>query len=500
MAPTYVLASDLGSGGCKTVIVDEAGQVAGSASAEYPTFYPHPGYVEQNPDDWYRALVQTTRQAINRTGINPAHIVMVGLVGVTHNTVLLDEHDHPLRRAILTFDRRSTGQCRQIVARWGSRVQAQTCNGVSPLWTWPQLLWIKQHEPDIWQATRRILFQKDYVRHRLAPAHVTDVIDAAGTLLFEPVREIWLDDFCNHLGLPPAARPRVVRPMEVVSAVSRQAAEETGLAAGTPVIAGTTDTVAEVFGSGLLHPGQGMVKLASVGRLAVVAKGPVHHPHILNYRHVIDGLWYPGSGTKSAATTPRWLRDSLWQQPSFEEMDRAAAQIPPGSEGLLFQPHLLGEWAPYWDDHLRANFIGATMRHTRAHFTRAALEGVAFALRDAIEGLAKLGLHYQTYSLIGGGAKSRLWAQIVCDVLGQELAVPKEQDAAYGAALITGVAAGLFNPSPESMGALIRVERRYLPDPHRHTLYTGLFDIYQEAENRLRDIAHRLTDFEQEAR
>lgn len=497
MAKKYVLASDLGSGSCKTLILDETGQVVGSASAEYPTFYPHPGWVEQNPEDWYRTFAQTTRQAIARASLSASQIVLVGLVGVTHNAVLLDGQDHPVRNAILTFDQRSQPQCAQIMERWGAQVFNQTLNGVAPLWTWPQLLWLKQNEPDTWQAIRRLLFQKDYVRHRLAPAHVTDTIDAAGTLLFNPVTEHWLPDFWADLDLPLAAAPRLVKPMQVVSKVSRQAAGETGLAAGTPVIAGTTDTVAEVFGSGLLEPGQGMVKLASVGRLAVVSPAPVRDPRILNYRHVLDGLWYPGSGTKSAATTPRWLRDNLWPGSSFAEMDEAAAKIPAGSEGLLFQPHLLGEWAPHWDERLRANFIGATIRHARPHFTRAALEGVAFALRAAIEGLARIGLTYREYRLIGGGAKSRLWSQIVCDVLGQPLTLPQEQDAVYGAALITGVAAGLFDPSPPAMRALIPIKTRLEPHPQTQAIYNELFEIYREADQSLVDIAHRLTAFEQ---
>lgn len=496
MSKKFVLASDLGSGGCKTVILNELGQVVASAGAEYPTLYPHPGWVEQNPDDWWTAFVNTTHRVLAQSGLPAEAVAAIGLVGVTHNTVLLDRQDRPARNCILTFDSRSQAQCRQILDRWGDAVFQQTLNGVSPLWTWPQLLWVKQNEPQVWQSVRRILFQKDYVRHRLAPAYITDSIDAAGTLLFNPVTEKWIPEFCADLGLADSALPQIVKPLTRVAQVSRAAAEETGLAMGTPVIAGTTDTVAEVFGSGLLEPGQGMVKLASVGRLAVVAPEPVRHPKILNYRHVLEGLWYPGSGTKSAATVPRWLRDNLWQQPSFEAMDKAAANILPGSEGLLFQPHLLGEWAPYWDDNLRANFIGATMRHTQAHFTRAALEGVAFALRDAIEGLAKIGLHYRAYRLIGGGAKSHLWAQIVCDVLGHEIVIPKEQDAAYGAALITSAAAGLFDMSPESIRPLIQIERHLQPNLATRAVYNELFGLYQAAEAGLREVAHRLSAFE----
>lgn len=493
----YILASDLGSGSCKTVILNESGRLVASASAEYPTFYPYPGWVEQNPADWWQAFVQTVRQVMSQAGIAASDIACIGLVGVTHNAVLLDEHDRPLRPCILTFDQRSGQQCRRILERWGEQVQAQTLNGVSPLWTWPQLLWLKEHEPQVWRATRRVLFQKDYVRHRLAPAYVTDTIDAAGSLLFNPVTERWVTEFCESLELPLAAWPHPVKPLEIVSTVSQAAAEETGLAAGTPVIAGATDTVAEVFGSGLLRPGQGMVKLASVGRLAVVSPSPISNPHILNYRHILDDLWYPGSGIKAAATTPRWLRDNLWGGVlSYAEMDAAASRVPPGSDGLLFLPHLLGEWAPYWDNELRANFVGATMRHTQAHFTRAALEGVAFALRAAIEKVAEMGLRYEEYRLIGGGAKSSLWSQIVGNVLGQPLLLPQEQDAAYGAALITGVAVGLLDPSPAAIEPLIHLRARLEPDAQTHAVYHELFEIYQEADQALTGVAHRLTGFE----
>lgn len=497
MTKPYVLASDLGSGGCKTVLLDESGRVAASASAEYPTAYPRPGWVEQDPEDWVAAFNQTTRRVLAESGVAASAIKLVSLVGVTHNTVLLDARDRPLRPCILTFDQRSGEQCRQLRAEWGEAVFKRAKNGVSPLWSWPQLLWLKQHEPAVWRQTRRILFQKDYVRHRLAPAYVTDIIDAAGTLLFDPLTEQWIDYFQADLGLEAAVWPQAVKPLTPVSTVSRAGAAASGLAEGTPVLVGTTDTAAEVFGSGLLRPGQGMVKLASVGRLAVVTTKPVDDPRILNYRHILDPLWYPGSGTKSAATVPRWLRDQLWQGLSFAEMDAEAAQVPPGSEGLLFQPHLLGEWAPHWDDHLRANFIGATMRHGRAHFSRAALEGVAFALRDGIAGLAELGLAYKEYRLIGGGAKSRLWAQIVADVLGQPLLLPREQDAAYGAALMTAVAAGLIDSAPEAIDSLIQIERRLEPNPAQRALYDELFDIYQAADQQLVEIAHRLTRFEQ---
>lgn len=493
MSGRYVLAADLGSGSCKTVVMDEQGRVAGDECSEYRTFYERPGWVEQDPEDWYRAFCKTTRKAIQRSNIDPSEIVMVGIVGVTHNTVLLDEKDRPLRRAILTFDGRSAEQCRTLCERWGERITGETQNRMGALWSWPQLLWIRENEPDVWRRMRLLLFQKDYVRHRLAPALVTDTIEAIGSLLYNPQSGAWVEDFISDLGVEVRQLPSLRKPMEIVSEVSGEGAKESGLAAGTPVITGTTDTAAEIFGSGLLYPGQGMVKLASVGRLAVVSSVPV--PGLINYRHVNDGLWYPGSGTKSAATVGRWIRDNLWSSLSFEQMDMEAEKVPAGSEGLLFQPHLIGEWAPYYDDRLRANYIGVTIRHTRAHFIRAALEGVAFSLRNAIEHMAELGLPYREYRLIGGGARSRLWGQTISDVLKSEIIIPLEQDAVYGAALVTAIASGFFDCS--QVEDLVAVDRIVRPGRENSGRYEELYGLYLETETRLADISRLLTEYEE---
>ncbi len=492
----YVLASDLGSGSCKTILLDEQAQVVAGANCEYPTIHPQPGWVEQNPEDWYRSFTTTVQEVLSVSGIKPETIQAVGMVGVTHNTVLLDREDRPLGNAILTFDQRSVDQCAQIKDRWGDEVFRRTLNAPSPLWSWPQLLWIRQNDPARWKELRHLLFQKDYIRHRLAPGHITDTIDAAGSLLFDPVKNQWISDFYDELGIGAATLPRLFDPMEVVSRISDQGALDSGLKEGTPVIAGTTDTVAEVFGSGLLRSGQGMVKLASVGRVAVVSESPLTDPHILNYRHVVPNLWYPGSGTKSAASSPRWLRDNLWSNRSYQEIDAAAAHLPPGSEGLLFHPHLHGEWAPHWNEELRANFIGATARHTWAHFSRAVLEGVAFSLREAIEYLSGIGLDYAEYRLIGGGAQSALWRKIVCDILGQPLTVPRNRDAVYGAALITAVAAGFIDLDSEQIEAIIPIEARLEPDLSTHARYSELFEIYKQADRLLKPVASRLQKFE----
>ncbi|MCC6804730.1 MAG: hypothetical protein IT319_17740 [Anaerolineae bacterium] len=500
MIGRYVVASDLGSGGCKTIIMDQYGRALAVTQQEYPTAYPQPGWVEQNPDDWYAAFCATVRQALQQSEIDPQQIAGVGIVGVTHNTVLLDAQHQPLCPSILIFDTRSTSQVQQILHRWGERAYNRTLNDVTPVWSWPQLLWIRQNLPDVWSRTRKILFQKDYVRNRLAPSPVTDVIDAEGSLLFDPLTEEWIAEFCDDLGLPLSALPRAAHPLEVVAHVSPQGAADTGLIAGTPVIAGTTDTVAEMIGSGAVRTGSACVKLASVGRIAVVTNAPLREPHILNYRHVLDGLWYPGTASKYAASAFRWLRDVLWpdgyHEAIYSLMDDEAEQVRVGSDGLIFHPHLMGEWAPHWDETMRGDFLGLTVRHTRGHLIRAVLEGVAFALKDALAEMENLGLKAEDIRLIGQGSKSILWSRVVADVLNRPLTIPDQPDAAYGAALITAMGTGMMEATPQALEAVIGIRRRVQPDPESTEAYATLFDIYCDADSALRTISARLHDFE----
>lgn len=502
MEKTHVVASDLGSGSCKTVIMDLQGRVTTAAQQEYPSHYQHPGWVDQDPHDWYAAFCSTVRSALKQAAIDPEQVAGVGIAAVTHNVVFLDEQDRPLCRTILIFDDRSTAQVRDILDRWGDAVWERTLNEVSTVWTWPQMLWVREHRPEVWSATRRILFQKDYVRHRLAPSPVTDVIDAGGTLLFDPVREEWIDSFCEDLELDPAWLPKAVDSLDIVAQVSPQGAADTNLAVGTPVITGSTDTAAEVLGSGAVRTGSAVVKLASVGRIAAVTSTPVLSRNILNYRHILDGLWYPGTASKSAASSYRWLRDAVWadsdREGVFERMSESAAQVPPGCEGLLFHPHLLGEWAPYWDEQMRASYIGLTARHTRAHLTRAVLEGVAFALKDALTQMEALGLEAEDICLIGQGSKSPLWAAIVANVLDRPLRIPKEPDAAYGMALMTAMGVGAIERTPEALDTVIAMREFIEPDAETSRSYATLFDIYRDADAALHSIDARLHEFERQ--
>ncbi len=494
------LGNDLGTSGCKSIVLDAKGDIRGWALEDYPTSRPRPGWAEQNPNDWFKAFCITAQQAIQQANVKPEEIAAICIVGITHNAVLLDENDTVLRAAILYTDIRSQAQSEALLQKWGDEIFQRTYNPLSPVWTWPQLQWIKENEPQVWQKIRRILFPKNYVRHQITPSFLTDTIDPVGTCLYDPLQNLWIDTFCADLGLPPEAWPEPVEPWSVVGTGSEQAAAKTGLAPGTPVIAGTTDTAAEVFGTGAIRPGQTTVKLATVGRIAAISEYPVPDPTFFNYPHVLEGLWYPGTSTKFSASAFTWARQALLDEGDrkydYKLMDQAAADVPPGAEGVIFHPYLAGEFAPSWDPHLRADSWGVGVQHNRAHFTRAVLEGVAFALRDALASILATGHKVDEIRLIGGGAASDLWAQILADILQRELLVPEGADAAFGSALMAGVTVGMFDTQPESINNLIRIRARFAPNDIRSTLYDDLFSIYQDAAKALTEVSRQLHHFQ----
>lgn len=493
----FVLGSDIGTGSCKTVLLDAGGRVVAAAEQGYPSHYSQPGWVEQDPEDWYRAFVNTAARVLRHCP-DTAAIRALCIVGVTHNPVLLDQNQRLLRPAIHFWDRRSVAQAAAIRAHWGAAVRQRALNEVDSLWTWPQLLWIRQHEPAVWARIAHLLFAKDYVRHRLAPSLLSDTIDPVGTLLYDGRQRRWIAPFVDHLRLPATVLPAVHSPLAVVARVTERAAQETGLVAGTPVLTGTTDTAAEVLGAGAWRPGQAVVKLASVGRIMVVMERPLTAPHSFNYPHIVEDLWYPGSVTKFGAAAYRWARQVWWPELTgttvYATMDRSASQAPPGSEGLLFHPHLDGEYAPQWDPRLRGTLVGLTTRHRRAHLTRAVLEGVAFQIRAALAAVAAAGGQYDEVRLIGGGAGSPLWAQIMADVLGRGLLVPVERSAAYGAGLMAGVATGLYPRPGEGLGQLIQRERHHAPNPPTQARYRDYYERYLAVGRGLAPISRQLAD------
>lgn len=486
----YLLGVDFGGGASKATLLCENGQIAAEAVEEYPTAYPKPGWAEQNPDDWYFALRKNVKTLLDKSGVSAGDIQAIALDAATHTAVLTDAAFVPLRPAIYWTDTRCTREAQELEKSYGEQIGEIMYHRPDTIWTLPQLLWVKNHEPEIWERTCRIMFAKDYVRHQLTGDFVTDKIEAEGSMLFDYRRMDWSAELLDLLKLDRSVLPELCDPSDTVGTVSEKAARETGLVQGTPVLCGTTDTVMEVFASGAVQPGQMTVKLATAGRICVVTQRAYPNRHLINYSHVIDGLWYPGTATKSSAASLRWYRDAFGG--SYRELDQAAEKIPIGCEGLVFHPYLTGELTPYGDPALRGSFVGVGAGHTKAHFDRAVLEGVALSLLDCKRALDQLGIPYENRaSVIGGGSKSPLWRRILSDCLNLTLVEKVCSDSSLGSAMLAGVASGVFSSFEEAAEKCSRVKTVTEPNSENHAAYVKCYDRYKQIHDALAPIYHQ---------
>jgi xylulokinase len=433
---------DVGTTGVKAVAITPSGDVAARAERSYPLSTPHPGWSEQDPDDWARA----SEEALAALGVEPAAI---GLSGQMHGLVALDAGNRPLRPAILWNDQRTGAECAEIEERIGlARLIALTGNRALPGFTAPKLLWLRHHEPDVYGRIEHVLLPKDYVRLRLAGERAIDVADASGTLLFDVGARRWSDEVLDALEVPRAWLPSVYESPDV------------------PHMPGAGDQAAAALGVGIDAPGPISVVLGTSGvvfaALPSFAADPEGRVHA--FCHAVPGAWHAMGVMLSAAGSLRWLRDVVGG--SYEELVAEAERWPPGVEGLTFLPYLAGERTPHADPDARGAFVGLSVRHDRGALVRAVLEGVAFGLRDSLELLRELGVRASVGRASGGGARSRLWLQIVASVLGIPLELTAvEEGSAYGAALLAGVSAGVFSDVHEAVRSCVRVTETIEPDP-----------------------------------
>ncbi len=488
----YLLGIDLGAGSLKATVIDAAGTVQGEASQPIHTSVRQFGWSEQDPLEWYAALCVAVPAAIAAAGIAPAAITGVGISAGAHIPVLLDTADQVIRPAIMWNDQRSTAQAAALHEQAGEMIIRTALNRVNPTWTLAMLAWLRQHEPDSIARTARLLLAKDYLRFRLTGTWETDFSDAIGALLADDASKTWSPEICQLIGWDMATLPPIRQPQDVVGGVTAAAAAQAGLAAGTPVVCGSNDTTVEFFGVGAISAGIGAVKLATAGVLFLATDGPSVHPPVSCYPHIIPGMYYTATGTNSCASAHRWLRDAMFTAGGFAEMDQLAGDIPVGAEGLLFHPYLQGERAPYWDPLLRADFIGATISHTRAHFARALYEGIAFSIRDLLQAAQALGLAFGAIRLIGGGARSATWRQIIADVTGLNVERTVAGDASFGAALVAGIGTGVFSGPEDAVHRCVRLLDETKSDATAHQTYSELFEIYKDAQAALAPLNHRL--------
>ena len=495
---TLLLGIDLSTTGAKALLIDGKGGVVSSATTPLSLSTPHPLWSEQEPEDWWQATTSSIQQALAAANLSAPGILAIGLTGQMHGLVLLDEQFEVLRPAILWNDQRCGEQCDEIRARVGpERLIQITGNDALTGLTAPKILWVEQHEPEIYERVRHVLLPKDYLRYRLTGQLAMDKADGSGTMLFDLSRRDWSPEVLKALKIPLEWLSKTFEGDEITGAVTGEAAAATGLRAGTPVVAGGGDQSAQGIGVGAVRPGILAVTLGTSGVVFAATDSPLIEPRgrLHAFCHAVPDRWHLMGVMLSAAGSLQWYRDALAPQASFEEIVAEAANVPAGSEGLLFLPYLSGERTPHPDPLARGGWVGLTVRHRRGHLTRAVLEGVAFGLKDIFALMQGAGLGpIDQVRVSGGGAKSTLWRQIVADILGVELVtVNTTEGAAYGAALLAGVAAGAWPDTAAACTQTIRIMERVVPEEKNVDCYRRMYEQYQTLYPALRSTLHGLS-------
>lgn len=498
MSQKLLLGIDVSTTGAKALLIDQNGQVIVSATTPLTLFTPRPLWSEQDPRQWWVGITESIHKALTQAGVSGGAIAAIGLTGQMHGLVLLNEAGEVLRPAILWNDQRTGPQCDQIRARLGQERLIQiTGNDALTGFTAPKILWVQEYEPEIYAETRHILLPKDFIRYKLTGEFAMDRAGGSGTILFDLHKRTWSDEVLSALEIPAEWLPPTFEGPQITGSVTAQAASETGLVQGIPVVGGAGDQAAQAVGVGAVEPGIIALTLGTSGVVFAPTQTALIEPQgrLHAFCHAIPDRWHFMGVMLSAAGSLQWYRDTLASEMDFDELVKEAGDISPGSEGLFFLPYLTGERTPHPDPLARGAWIGLTIRHRRAHMTRAVLEGVAFGLKDSFTLIQEAGLgSIDQVRISGGGAKSQLWRQILADVLGVELVtVNTTEGAAFGAAILAGVGAGLFNQVLEACERTIQITGSTQPSaaqqayqdyyPSYQALYPALSDEFRAIAN-----------------
>lgn len=508
----FILAHDLGTTGNKATLYDKEGKLRASAFHGYQTVYEYTGWAEQNPNDWWQAICKSTRELLENSGVQGKEIACVTFSGQMQGVVALDKNARPLRPAIIWADQRSTAQTAQIAERISpDEVYKITGHRLSPAYCLSKIMWIREHQADIYAATHKFMHVKDTIVARLTGRFVTEPSDASGMNLYNLESGEWSPEMLDAAQMDTGKLPDIVRSIDVVGAIQASVAEEVGLPAGTPVVIGGGDGACAAVGAGSVRENVAYCNVGSSAWIASTSSKPIYDPQqrTMTFGHVVPGMYMPIGTMQSAGTAYQWVRDQLAPierqaadtlgVSAYTLLNAVAETSPAGANNLLFMPYMLGERSPRWNPDARAVFMGLTLRHTRADMVRAVMEGVAFNLRVILDALRQQGMTIDKLRVIGGGVSRRLWTSIMADIYGmplQRLAILDEASS-MGAAVVGGVAVGLYPDFTfaETMNEVVET----IPNkPENATLYAALYEIFEATYQALEPIYAQLANLEKD--
>lgn len=501
----YLIGIDIGTSSCKVAIFDRNGKAICTESESYPVYYPASGQAEQDPEDWWKGAKAALRRIFAAGNIRPEEIASIGVDGQSWAAVAMSADGQSLTHSPLWMDTRAAAICRKVEKRIGAeRIFQVAGNAFQSTYTTPKVLWYRENLPEIYEKTDKILSCNGYIVYRLTGEMTLDLSQGYGWHCFDMRHGKWDKEMARELGIPLSFLPEIFPCDRIVGKVTKEAANETALLEGTPVVAGGLDAACGTLGAGVLHPGETQEQGGQAGGMSICLEEYQADPGLILSFHVVPGRWLLQGGTTGGGGVLRWFEKEFGayermlagkEGSSFDQLGEEAAEAPPGSDGLVFLPYMAGERSPIWDPKAKGVFYGLDFSKTKGHLIRACMEGVAFALRHNLEVAEAAGARAEILRSMGGSANSTIWTQIKADVTGKKIVVPASDTATtLGAAILAGVGCGLFSSYEEAVKKSIRVVHTYEPDPELAAVYERNYEIYREVYRQLKDTMQKYTD------
>jgi xylulokinase len=496
-----ILAHDLGTTGDKATLFDGIGTLISSTFASYPTQYPRPGWAEQDANEYWKAFCASTRELLAANGRRASDIAAVSFSGQMQAALPVDASGTPLRPSIIWADQRATLETAELLTRVpAARIYSITGHRASPSYSAAKIMWIRKNEPELFRAVRKFIHAKDFLVLRLTGRLCTDLSDASGMNLLDIEAGQWSTEMLDAAGISTALLPDLYESTSVVGSVTAAASSATGLVQGTPVVVGAGDGACATCGAGVVTPGDTYICLGTSGWMATASRDPLRDPEqrIPTFCHFRRGLYFPCGSMQSAGGALQWFAEAAAAGVTLHDLlEKMAARVPPGSGGLIFLPYLMGERSPWWDPAARGCFIGLSPTHGIGDMARAVMEGVAYNMRLIADIFTDLGMHAHAFRMIGGGARSRTWRGIFCDVLSRPVTTLSymEEATSVGAAIAGGVGVGLF-AGIEEAARIVRPVETIEPDQQRAGRYARGLPVFSQAYRRLAPVFGMLADGE----
>ena len=482
MKKTYLIGIDVGTSGTKCVLFDTEGNALFSVTEEYPLYQPHNGWAEQNPEDWWNAAKTALKKVCDNA--KDGNIEGIGLSGQMHSLVLLDKNNNVIRPAILWCDQRTSAECEDIENIIGhDRLIEITANPALPGFTASKIMWVKKNEPENFEKIEHILLAKDYIRFMLTGEYATEVSDASGMQLLDVKQRCWSDKVCEKLGVKSEWLAKVYESCEVTGRVTSEIASLTGLPEGTPVAGGGGDNACAAIGTGVCRDGKAFTTIGTSGVVFAHTSKPIIDPkgRIHTFCAAVPGEWHVMGVTQAAGLSLNWFRNNLASEVSYAEIDKECEKLPIGSEKLIYLPYLMGERTPILDSDARGIFFGLSAMHTKFHMARSVIEGVSYSLYSCLEVLDEVGVTTNDMALCGGGGKSRFWHEMIADVYGKNVkTMLSNEGASLGAAILGGVAAGVYSSVADGCEKAVKEKGAISPDAEKHDEYMKYYKIYKD--------------------